>query len=111
MSLRPCWVGGYWWAKQSNRGYGSGRIRLPDNTNRLYGADSELAQNLASVPRFVLGVASAALARVREVAADKVPFLGNRVGRSRGAYGGYRHLSTDEDAAMLPDFEEEELDR
>ncbi len=104
---------GYWWAKkQSSRGgLGGGRIRLPDSTTRLYGPDSELAQNLASVPRFVLGVASAAFARIREVATDNVPFLRNRMNRSRGAYGGYRHLSTDEDAAMLPDFEEDELDR
>ncbi len=27
------------------------------------------------------------------------------------AYGGYRHLSTDEDAAILRDYEEDELDR
>ncbi|SNX87401.1 related to VPS10 domain-containing receptor SorCS1 precursor [Melanopsichium pennsylvanicum] len=105
---------GYWWAtKQSSRGdLGAGRIRLPDSSNRLYGADSELAQNLASVPRFVLGAASAAFARMREVAADKIPFLSARMGRrSRGAYGGYRNLSTDEDAAMLPDFEEDGLER
>ena len=100
---------GYWWAKkQSDRGgLGAGRIRLPDSSNRLYGADSELVQNLASVPRFVLGAASAALARIREVTSDKVPFLRGRINRSRGAYGGYRHLSTDEDAAILHDYQDD----
>ncbi|CDS81921.1 related to VPS10 domain-containing receptor SorCS1 precursor [Sporisorium scitamineum] len=104
---------GYWWAKkQSSRtGLGTGRIRLPDSSTRLYGPDSELAQNLASVPRFVVGALSAGLARLREVASDRVPFVRNRLNRSRGAYGGYRHLSTDEDAAMLPDFEEDEFER
>ncbi|GAC97923.1 hypothetical protein PHSY_005511 [Pseudozyma hubeiensis SY62] len=105
---------GYWWAKkQSGRsGFGgTGRIRLPDSSNRLYGPDSELVQNLASVPRFVLGAASAALARLQEIASERIPFMRNRMNRSRGAYGGYRHLSTDEDASMLPDFEEDELER
>jgi hypothetical protein len=99
---------GYWWAQQQVRGRAfAGSIRLPDSSNRLYGRDSELMQNLASVPRFVLGALSAALARVREVVSDQVPFLRGRASRSRGAYGGYRHLSTDEDAAILRDYEDD----
>ncbi|SAM85571.1 related to VPS10 domain-containing receptor SorCS1 precursor [Ustilago bromivora] len=103
---------GYWWVQKANRTgtLGTGRIRLPDSSNRLYRADSELAQNLASVPRFVLGLASAAFARVSEVAGE-LPFLRGRLGRSRGSYGGYRQVYADEDASMLPDFEEDELDR
>lgn len=102
---------GYWWAKkQASAGVGGGRIRLPDGSNRLYAPDSELVQNLASVPRFVVGAVSAALARAREVLSERVPFVRNRLARRRGAYGGYRHLSTDEDAAILRDYEEDELD-
>ncbi|PWZ03508.1 LOW QUALITY PROTEIN: Oligoxyloglucan reducing end-specific cellobiohydrolase [Testicularia cyperi] len=103
---------GYHWAKRQSRSGGiTGRIRLPDSSNRLYGANSELAQNLASVPRFILGTLGAVIARVQEIATDKVPFLRDRANRSRGAYGGYRHLSTDEDAEILRDYEDDELER
>ena len=71
-------------------------IRLPDSGRYT---DSEFAQNLASVPRFVLGLASLGWSRVMEVA-ENLPFIRNRLRRSRGSYGGYRNVSTDEDAEV-----------
>lgn len=56
-------------------------------------------QTLASVPWFVVGVANALWGRLVEMVED-IPVIRDRLRRSRGSYGGYRTLSTDEDAEV-----------
>ncbi|EPQ27080.1 uncharacterized protein PFL1_05364 [Pseudozyma flocculosa PF-1] len=97
---------GWWWNKKQQRA-GRGSIRLPD-TSRY--TDSEFAQNVASVPRYVAGLASLGWSKLVETL-EGVPFVRDRLRRSRGSYGGYRNLTTDEDAEILRDYEDEELDR
>ncbi|KAN0063715.1 vacuolar protein sorting/targeting protein PEP1 [Thecaphora frezii] len=97
---------GWWWNKKQHRA-GRGTIRLPD-TSRY--TDSEFVQNVALVPRFVLGLVSLGWSKVVETV-EQLPFVRDRLRRSRGSYGGYRNLTTDEDAEILRDYEDDELER
>lgn len=124
---------GMWWTRrqQQMRG-GYGRIRLPSGvaggvTNGGSGGyhpldftaggagDNKVLQTLASVPWFVVGSAGMAWSATLSVA-ERVPglrdLLGRFSGRPSGSYGGYRSLRAhDEDAAILREYDDEELER
>lgn len=106
-----------------------GTIRLPGDgplgggpfANWSEGVDRRdwtVAQTAASVPFWLAGALSEAVfvaQSVVGVAASKaaawlesVPAVGSRIRRARGSYGGYRHVSTDDDAEILRHYEEEE---
>lgn len=75
-------------------------IRLPgDSTRPAYGGSSDMMATLASVPWFLLGIASIVWENVAEVL-ERLP-LGFRARR------GYRDLPVDPDAQILR-FEDEE---
>lgn len=102
----------YWTHSQRVR-----RIHLPEGPWLERGLDRRdwtAGQTLASVPYWLAGAVGEALFFVQGLvgeAASKaasflesVPALGTRIRRargSRGSYGGYRHVSTDDDAEIL----------
>jgi len=89
---------GYWYYRRM--GLARGTIRLPgDSTRPAYGGSSGMMATLASVPWFLVGIASIVWENVAE-ALDRLP-LGFRVRR------GYRDLPVDPDAQILR-FEDEE---
>ncbi|KDN45461.1 Oligoxyloglucan reducing end-specific cellobiohydrolase [Tilletiaria anomala UBC 951] len=97
----------YWWfikGKVSN----AGRIRLPGGGGVDY-RDWTVTQTLNSVPYFVIGALGELLAFAKDVA-QQLPFFGNRLRRNRGSYGGYRTVSSDEDAEILRDYDEDGLE-
>jgi len=82
------------------KGYRRGAIRLPDSTNREFHDDPQTGGPLdivASIPWFLLGVASTTWSRV-----SNMP-LWDRFRLQRG----YRHVPVDEDARVLR-FDDEE---
>lgn len=107
---------GVWWSRRTEQQRANfGRIRLPVSgvANGDFG-DNKVLQTLASVPWFLVGAANMAWSSFIDVA-ERVPglrnFLGTRT-RGRASYGGYRTLRpNDEDAEILRDYEEDELDR
>ncbi len=87
----------YWWIVKGKAG-SAGSIRLPGGTT-VNARDWTVSETLSSVPYFVLG----ALGELKTLAQDlleRVPFINNQLRRSRGSYGGYRSVTTDEDAAV-----------
>ncbi|PWN42574.1 Oligoxyloglucan reducing end-specific cellobiohydrolase [Ceraceosorus guamensis] len=103
-------VGSWWLKRHRSRGYGA--IHLPDARDYV---DGKLVDTIASVPAFVIGVSQAVAMKALDLA-EEVPFLrrwiferGRHTGpRGRGSYGNYSHLGTDEDAAILENYEEED---
>jgi hypothetical protein len=112
---------GVWWSRRMAQGRGGGlggRIRLPSGppgggfgSSNDFG-DNKVLQTLVSVPWYLLGTASVAWSAILS-GAERLPVLRNVIGsRSRASYGGYRTLRpNDEDAEILRDYEEDELDR
>ncbi|PCH36493.1 Oligoxyloglucan reducing end-specific cellobiohydrolase [Wolfiporia cocos MD-104 SS10] len=88
-----------WWYYRKH-GPGAGPIRLPGGDSSFhYGSDSNMMATLASVPWFIMGLASAAWTSLVSRFGDAI--LGMRT-RS-----GYRTLPVDEDAQILR-FDDEE---
>lgn len=80
-------------------------IRLPDPNDYF---DSKLVETIASVPAYVVGLTQMAFVYVIDFA-ESVPFLRRQLQRNRG-YGGYRTLSTEQDAEVLGTYRETEDD-
>ncbi|KZO92920.1 Oligoxyloglucan reducing end-specific cellobiohydrolase [Calocera viscosa TUFC12733] len=88
----------YWFYKKS--GHMKGTIRLPDNVRPSLSTDAGLVDTIASVPWYLLGLATVALSAVSRI---KIPFIGGLFRSRRG----YRTVAVDEDAQVLR-FEDEE---
>ena len=87
----------YWWFIKGKSP--TGHIRLPGGGSGVDYRDWTVTQTLASVPYFALG----ALGELKTFATDvfnRIPLFGNSLRQNRGSYGGYRTVSTDEDAEV-----------
>ncbi|KAM0751951.1 putative signal sequence binding protein [Meredithblackwellia eburnea MCA 4105] len=82
-----------WWTRRRS---GKGRIRLPEPGE---GGNGGVVDVLLSIPWFIVGVAGAVVAYVKDM---EVPFISERL--RRASRGGYRSLRLDDDAALLHDY-------
>ncbi|EJU03910.1 Oligoxyloglucan reducing end-specific cellobiohydrolase [Dacryopinax primogenitus] len=89
----------YWFYKRS--GHMKGTIRLPDGMTRpSLSTDAGLVDTIASVPWYLLGLATVAITAIENI---RIPWLSGLFRSRRG----YRTVAVDEDAQVLR-FEDEE---
>jgi hypothetical protein len=82
-----------WWTRRR-----AGRIRLGEPQ---FDTEDGVLGTLQSVPFYIIGVASAAWARLQEI---RIPYITDRfASRSRT---GYSYRALDDDAALLGDYGE-----